>query len=116
MKMEHITIHTIKLNDSIAFYQDIVGLKIQKDFRNTPGPSIVFLADKEGEPCIELIESTGILYSGTGISIGFHVDDVEAFQKELKEKGLNPTDIISPNPMVKFFFVQDPNGVTIQFL
>lgn len=55
-------------------------------------------------------------YAGSGISMGFHVNDVDAKREEVIAKGLNPTPIITPNPQVKFFFVDDPNGVTVQFI
>ena len=46
MKMVHVTIFTAKLEESIQFYEDIVGLKIQEDFR-TFGGNIVFLAEEK---------------------------------------------------------------------
>ncbi|WP_458407706.1 VOC family protein [Anaerotignum sp.] len=114
MKMKHVTINTAKMEESIQFYQDIIGLEMQRDLRPM-GSSIVFLADGD-DPCIELIERPEQAYSGAGISIGFHVADVEAKRAELEEKGFAPTPIISPNPNTKFFFIKDPSGVTIQFI
>ncbi|HUM56356.1 MAG TPA: VOC family protein, partial [Bacillota bacterium] len=93
---------------------EIAGLKIQREMK---GPfSIVFLANAEDETCIELIESKDICYSGEGISIGFHVPDVEKYHEELQKKGFDPTPIEAPAPNVKFFFVKDPGGVMIQFI
>lgn len=48
--------------------------------------------------------------------MGLHAQDVEKLHEELKNKGFEPTDMISPNPHVKFFFVKDPDGVSIQFI
>lgn len=116
-KMEHVTIHTNKMAESIAFYQNVVGLKIQADMRGKGGPSIVFLANAPGNTCIELIESEKEgAFSGGGISIGFHTENVEAKREELIAEGYEPTPIISPNPHVRFFFVKDPSGVEIQFI
>ena len=116
MKMAHITINTQNLDKSISFYQEVVGLSIQNDFRKTSGMPIVFLANAEGETSVELIENKENPYSGDGISIGFHVDNVIEAHEKMTNAGLNPTPIISPNPNVKFFFVKDPNGVNIQFI
>lgn len=116
MKIVHITINTKNLNDSLDFYQNIIGLNIINDFRKSTGMPIVFLADSENETCIELIENSDQSYSGSGLSIGFHVENVEIAHKEAETKGLNPTPIISPTSNVKFFFVDDPNGVKIQFI
>ena len=115
MKMVHVTIFTGCLEDSIKFYEDVVGLKIQNDLREFGG-NIVFLAKDEGDTQVELIYDPQKAYKGSGISMGFHVDDVEAKREEILAKGLNPTPIITPNPHVKFFFVEDPNGVTVQFI
>ena len=114
MKMKHVTINTAKMEESIRFYKEIVGLEMKVDMRNM-GVPIVFLADGE-DPCIELIENPAQAYGGSGISIGFHTEDVEAKRMELEEKGFAPTPIIMPNPNTKFFFIKDPNGVTIQFI
>lgn len=114
MKMKHVTINTAKMEESIQFYKEIVGLEMKVDMRGMGAP-IVFLADGDG-PCVELIENPAQAYSGAGISIGFHAADVEAKRAELEEKGFAPTPIIQPNPNTKFFFIKDPNGVTIQFI
>lgn len=115
MKMVHVTIYTACLEESVKFYEEIAGLKIQQDLR-TFGGNIVFLAENEGDTQVELIDDPSKAYKGTGISMGFHVDDVEAKREEVIAKGLNPTPIIAPNPHVKFFFVEDPNGVMVQFI
>ena len=115
MKMVHVTIYTGCLEDSIKFYEDIVGLNIQNYLRKLGG-NIVFLAKDKGDTQVELIDEPEKAYRGAGISMGFHVDDVEAKREEVIEKGFNPTPIIAPNPHVKFFFVEDPNGVTVQFI
>lgn len=114
MKLAHVTIYTAKLEESVSFYENFCGLKVQQEMKE---PShIVFLANGEGETAIELIENADAAYKGNGISMGFHVDDVTAYHKFLEEKGFMPTPIFSPNPHVKFFFVEDPNGLEVQFI
>ena len=112
--MKHITINTAKMEESLQFYKEIAGLEMKVDMREMGAP-IVFLADGD-DPCIELIENPAQAYSGAGISIGFHAEDVEGKRTELEAKGFAPTPIIQPNPNTKFFFIKDPNGVTIQFI
>ena len=48
--------------------------------------------------------------------MGFHVENVEAKREEILAKGLEATPVIAPGPDVQFFFVNDPNGVTVQFI
>lgn len=115
MKMRHVTISTAKFDESVNFYQTFCGLTIQREM-NQPGHHIIFLANAEGETCIELIETPDVPYKGTGISIGFEVGDVPAYHRAQEDKGFCPTPIFSPNPHVQFFFVEDPNGLEIQFI
>lgn len=116
MKIMHVTIQVKSLEDSIRFYREIAGMTIQRDMRHNGNMPIVFMADGADEVCIELIENPDASYKGIGISIGLHTEDVEMLHEELKNKGLEPTDMISPNPHVKFFFVKDPDGVSVQFI
>lgn len=116
MKMQHITIHTPKLDESVKFYEEIVGLKVVQELRGKGPHDIVFLANAEGETCVELLEDTEQPYGGSGLSIGFKADDVEACREALIAQGLQVTPMIQPNPHVQFFFTKDPNGVEIQFI
>lgn len=116
MKMVHVTINSKKFDESIKFYQDVVGLNIAGDLRGKGPKNIVFLSNGEGETSIEIIESEDAPYEGGGISIGFKADDVEAKREELAAAGYEVSPMIAPNPHVKFFFVKDPNGVSIQFI
>ncbi len=115
MKIEHVTINVSDLEASIAFYQTVLGLTIQQDLRAFGSP-IVFLAEDKGDAKIELIEAKEKPYSGSGISIGFGVADAESRHAELKAAGLVVSDIISPSPVTKFFFVSDPDGVKVQLI
>ena len=113
--MAHVTIFTKCLEESVKFYEEMAGLKIQRDMRGTDHP-VVFLAESEQAPCVELVESPDAAYSGSGILIGFLVEDAEKERKLKEEAGLCPGPMVMPNPQAKFFTVKDPNGVEIQFL
>ena len=115
MKMLHVTIQTAKFEEELKFYEEIAGLTIQRDMR--PMRNMAFLANGEGETCVEIIENEESQDAGNAfLSIGFKSEDVEAKRAELEEKGLAPTPMISPAPGVKFFFVKDPAGVNVQFM
>ncbi len=116
MKMQHVTIHTAKLEESVKFYEEIAGLTVQSELRGKGPHDIVFLANVEGETCVELLEDPEGAYRGDGLSMGFAVEDVIRFRQELIDRGLIVTPIICPNPQVSFFFTKDPNGVEIQFI
>ncbi len=111
---------TLKVTDmdlSVAFYQEIIGLKLNQRHVAGPGIELAFLGD--GDTQIELISNKEIkeAHRGKGISMGFKVDSLDDTMKMVKEKGIDVTkEIQKPNPYVKFFFVHDPDGYEIQFV
>ncbi|AOT71959.1 VOC family protein [Geosporobacter ferrireducens] len=117
MKFCWCTIAVRNMEESLKFYQEIVGLSINRRFMTGPGSEIAFLGD--GETKIELIHNEGneSVNIGHDISIGFEVNSVDERIKFIKEKGLDlESGPFQPNPHVKFFFVKDPNGVRVQFV
>jgi len=115
MKFAHVTISVKNLNESLSFYQDIIGLPIKRRFP-AGGSEIVFLGNEGTE--IELIHNPARPNAsfGDGISLGFEVPSVDAVVSLLKQKGIAAGEMLKPTPYVKFFFITDPNGVRIQFL
>lgn len=117
MKFCWSTLMVNNMEESLRFYQEIVGLTVDKRFKAGPGTEIAFLGD--GETKIELIcnGNNKEVNVGKDISWGFEVDSVDKMMVFVKEKGV---DILSgphqPNPHVKFFYVIDPNGLKIQFV
>ncbi len=111
------TINVKNMEESLKFYQEIVGLSLDRRFGAGPGSEICFLGD--GETKLELIsnEKTENVNLGTDISLGFEVSSVDGKIAFLEEKGVKLlSGPISPNPHTKFFFVLDPNGLKIQFV
>lgn len=103
------------MEESLKFYQDIVGLPVNRRFNAGPGVEIAFLG--EGETKVELICNGKQTTVGPDISWGFEVASVDDTIAMLKEKGVAiQGGILQPNPHTRFFYVQDPNGMKIQFV
>lgn len=116
MKLMHVTIQTDKFEEEIEFYEKFAGLKVMRDMRPME-KSIVFLAEDKADTCIEIIENKDAKNAGnSNLSIGFHAEDTDAKRNELAAAGFDPTPVVSPMPDVRFFFVKDPAGVTVQFI
>lgn len=116
MKINHLTIQTIKFQEEIDFFVEHIGLSLIKDLRAF-GKNIVFLTSGPGDPMIEIIENSEANNSGNEhISIGFKVENVDTKRKELMKSSFEVTPMIRPMPNVTMFFVKDPAGVTIQFI
>ena len=103
-----------KLDESVAFYQEMVGLEVVRDNRGSDHP-IVFLSDADRTVSIEIAGNPNA-YEGKGIALGFEVDDIEAAHAAFEGKGYRPGPILSPDPHAHFFFLDDPNGVSLQFV
>lgn len=111
------TIRVKNMEESLKFYREVVGLTLNNRFPAGPGMEIAFLG--QGETQVELIYDPAQQGTGefNGISLGFAVDSLEAKMEFIKEKGLAvESGPFQPGPQIKFFFVQDPNGLRIQFV
>lgn len=117
MKYCWTTINVTDMEKSLGFYQDIVGLELERRFKPAPHMEIVFLGN--GETQIELIynaDGADTTY-GTGISLGFEVASLDNFLRFLDAKGIPVHDgPFQPNPSIRFLYVLDPDGLKIQFL
>lgn len=105
------------LEDSIKFYQEIIGLKVDRRYNAGPGVEIAFLG--QGETQLELIYNAAIekVNIGQDISLGFQVESVTDMMEALKKMGVDiHSGPFQPNPHIKFFYVLDPNGLKIQLV
>lgn len=119
MKFCWVTIIVKNMEESLKFYQDIIGLKINRRFEAGPGVEIAFLGDEDGGTQVELIHNEYIqnINVGKDISLGFLVDSVDSYIKFVEEKGIEIHDgPFQPNPNTRFFYVLDPNNIRIQFV
>ena len=117
MKFCWCTIMVNNMEDSLKFYQEIIGLDVNERFESIPGKEICFLG--EGETKVELICDANETASneGTDICLGFEVESLDKMVDFIKEKGLKvDSGPYQPNPHIKFFYVKDPNNVKIQFV
>ena len=116
MKFCHVTISVKNLEESLTFYHDLLGLPINRRFSTGADSEIAFLGIGETE--VELIYSSGkeSISVGQDISIGFEVPSVEEIMVFLQKNNFFTSEVIQPNPSTKFFFVNDPNGVRVQFI
>lgn len=111
------TLQVADMEESLAFYQDTLGLPLQRRFLARPGVDIAFLG--EGETKVELIcdEANRNIHVGRDISWGFSTNSVEKTMEEFKAKGIKiQSGPFQPNEHMKFFYITDPNGLKIQLV
>lgn len=105
------------LEESLKFYQEIIGLPVNRRFKAGPGVEIAFLGD--GETKIELIcnETIKEVNFGQAISLGFEIESADEMMLVLKGKGIDiHSGPFQPNPHIKFFYILDPNGLKVQLV
>jgi len=116
MKLSWSTLRVKDLDKSIRFYEDILGLSVSRRFPAGPGSEIAFLGGA-GPVEIELIadgaeRDTSV---GSDISWGFEVDSLDVIFEVLNAHGIAFEGPVSPNPSIRFIFIEDPDGMRIQF-
>ena len=117
MKFCWTTIIVNNLEESLKFYQEIIGLPLIRRFKADSGIEIAFLGD--GETKLELMSSNTNrkVNIGLDISIGFEVESVDTTIANLKEKGVEiHSGPFQPNPHIKFFYLLDSNGLKVQLV
>lgn len=117
MKLGWITLNVKDLDKSLAFYENIVGLKTKRTISPSPGTEIVFLGFDENGAEIELIrklDNPDPEY-GRDISIGFEVASLDKMISKLDSQKIGIEGPYQPGPMIKFVYIKDPDGLKIQF-
>ena len=116
MKFLWVTLSVSSMEESLKFYQEIVGLNVARRFKSEGAGDIAFLG--EGETKLELIAhpSGAEVHYGREMSVGFEVPSLEEKLRFVREKGLAVEGPFAPNPHVQFFFVKDPSGIRVQFV
>jgi catechol 2,3-dioxygenase-like lactoylglutathione lyase family enzyme len=98
---------------SKAFYSDILGFKVAKDYRIDDDNWWVSITLPDGETSFTLTTNQENMKPGT-IKVYFASSDVLAANKELVSKGAKVNDIkddlFGPGSGVKWFSLEDPDG------
>ena len=118
MKFCWSTVMVNNMEESIRFYQEVVGLSLCRRVQPQPGVEIAFFGD-DSETQLELIynEANNKVNIGQDISLGFEVKSVNEKMESLKRMGIAiHSGPYRPNPYVKFFYVMDPNGLKVQLV
>lgn len=115
-KLLWVTLKVSDLERSLAFYNGLLHLEVAARFGDEHH-QIVMLGEAQG-PKVELICEPGasIQNPGNGVSVGLEVEEIDKLVDQCKERGCSVTGPISPNPHIRFFFVQDPDGYTVQLI
>jgi lactoylglutathione lyase len=115
MHLYQLIVRVRDIEKSIQFYEGFVGLKIQKRMAQAEW-EIAFLANQEGATIIELVHMPeGVKVETKGMTICFQTEDLDSLHQQAMDQGLNPSDIRNPDPENRYFYVYDPDQLSIEF-
>ncbi len=116
MKFQWTTIQVTNLDNSLKFYKDLLGMKIARVIEG--GNHQIVMLGEDDDAKIELIPiSTASRENlGNGVSIGIAFKQLDDLVEKIKSKNIPVVGPITPMPDIRFFFVNDPDGYTIQLL
>ena len=114
MNLVWVTLRVSNLEKSLAFYTDLLGMEVSARFGGE-GHRIVMLGNTDNAK-VELICDGNTLTDapGAGVSFGLQTDHLDALTAKLEQAGHTVRGPVSPNPHIRFSFIQDPDGYTVQ--
>jgi lactoylglutathione lyase len=104
------TIIVRNMEESVIFYSDTMGLKIDSEY-DLGSMGRITLMHGSGDAMVELIESS--VYPVGFYSVGMYVDDMEEAMAKYKAKGAKILGEPVPTQVGSCAFIEDPNGVRI---
>lgn len=116
MRFCHVTYSVKNLDESMEFYQEVIGLSLNSRFAAGDNIEIAFLGSGGTE--VELIcnKSKEGIDNGRDISLGFEVESLEETIEFLSQKGIASGDIVSFGPKARCIFISDPDGMRVQLM
>jgi len=117
MKFMWTTLPVSDLEKSVKFYSEFMGLgPIAR--MGIPEHQVVMLGNN-GETKLELIYEPGRTIPenpGGTISMGYAPDNLDEFIAKVSKAGISTIGPISPSPDIRFYFIKDPDGYTVQLV
>ena len=120
MKMEHVGIMVNDMDESLAFYQNILGLELRnREWLNDTIELAFLFFPEQPSVEVELIYGGPVENEGIVNHLAFRVENIEAELVRFKEAGVKlvdeePRSIL--NGTVKIAFFQGPNGEKLELV
>ena len=116
MRINWITIRVNKFEESKKFYNEYLGMKVEREFSPTKSMSIAFFEADNGMK-IELIydkDSKVESSNNSSISIGVSSKDYDNLLQNARVRKIITIEPTILGGHMECFFVNDPNGIGLQ--
>jgi catechol 2,3-dioxygenase-like lactoylglutathione lyase family enzyme len=112
--IDHINIGTDRLEETVAFFRDILGLKPgwRPDFGF--GGAWLYAGDTAVVHLVELAQAKLPSRDAALDHFAFRIDDYEAILGKLKKAGVRYQAVDIPNTEIRQINIRDPNGANIE--
>lgn len=120
-KLLHTRMRVNDIERTVKFYEDALGLKATRRHTSPRGAQLVFLATPNSEEEIEICQmppgAPSVQVQPDLMHLAFEVDDLAAFEAELKKKGYvlsdGPTKTGSGSVIA---FIDAPEGYEVELI
>lgn len=120
-KLLHTRMRVNDIERTVKFYEDALGLKATRRHTSPRGAQLVFLATPNSEEEIEICQmppgAPSVQVQPDLMHLAFEVDDLAAFETELKNKGYTlsdgPTKTGSGSVIA---FIDAPEGYEVELI
>ncbi|MBC8040127.1 MAG: VOC family protein [Opitutaceae bacterium] len=120
-KLLHTRYRVNDIERSVKFYQDALGLTVSRRHTSPRGAQLVFLATPNSDEEIELCQmpagAESVKVQSDLTHLAFEVDDLLAFERELKTKGFELSDGPTTTGSGSFIaFIDAPEGYEVELI
>lgn len=119
-KLLHTRMRVNDLERTVKFYEEALGLKVSRRHTSPRGAQLVFLATPNSDEEIELCQMPGapsVEVQPDLVHLAFEVDDLAAFETELKKKGYALSDGPTPTSTGSVIaFIDAPEGYEVELI
>ena len=119
-KLLHTRMRVTNMEQTIAFYQDILGLEVIEQKVSPRGSHLAFLSIPNSEELIELCSfpaSGPVSVQEDLVHLAFQVDNMDDTIKYLNDKGVAITDgPTTSSSGSRFIFIDAPDGYEIELI
>lgn len=120
-KLLHTRMRVNDIERTVKFYQDVLGLSVTRRFTSPRGAQLVFITTPNSEEEIEICQmppgAPSVQVQPDLMHLAFEVDDLAAFEAEIKAKGYalsdGPTQTSSGSVIA---FVDAPEGYEVELI